>query len=275
MHIIFYSRIVDFMPTDKTYEAFLRLIDEKFINFKKSIEALFLALVGNNVDKKNSACAETLVSAQELMRSVASSDVPQWLGTVINALHQHGKNLQVENHCYHLNKVLATQYVLINNHKWSFTDSAEAGFNFDKLFEQFRDESRIPELFDELIAQLSKIVSMPDIDSKQIDNALKKLIETLKLNRKGTYFSTIATWDFVNDLFKNFLWVELCKIPILGGLLEALRKTFEDTDKAIFDLHNDMQVAVKSQIKTEVELLTYNRRGLPDKSSIKHIETKG
>lgn len=263
------------MPTDKTYEAFLRSLEERFVRFKKDIEALLLALVGLDAVKKAVTCATALHSAQELKGSVSSSDVPPWLNAVIGALDQHGKKLQIEGNCYHLNKALAIQYLLIRDHKWSFADASEKGFSFDKLFEQYRGESRIPELFDELIAQLNKIASMPDIDSKLIDSALKKLIETLKLNRNGTYFATIATWDFVNDLFKNYLWVELCKIPVLGGMLTALRQTLGETDKEIFDLHNNMQASVKNQIKTEVELLTYNRRGLPDLRNIKHVETQG
>lgn len=250
----------------------MRTLDERFNAFKQAIDKLLKALAGSDGPQKVAASSKALEAATDLRRTLSANDQPPWLGPFIEALTNHGAGLPHDGHSYQLMRTVAIQFLPIQSHTWSFAETDSTAFDFDRLYEQFREQSRVPELFDELIAVLQQILSCPDIDSVKVVKALEKLIETLKRNRKGSYFSVVATWDFAVGLFRNWLWEELCRLPAVGGFLKALRKSLDDTNKEMEKLHAEMQQEVRNQITTEVTLLTYNHRGLPDLAKVRLIE---
>ena len=254
---------------NNSVDVFLRTLNERFNAFKADFESLLKALASNDTNEKNAAAQRTLTSADDVQRSLSENDQPGWLHPIILSLKQHSARLDNANHCYELARVVAKLYARIHNHKWSFAKEDVTGFDFDALYEQCREKSRVPALFDQLIEGLEAIVSSNEVDSRRVIQALDRLIQSLKRSRRGSYFATMATWDFVVGVLHNWLWGELCKVPAIGGLLTAVRETLDETDSEMETLHNEMQTQVQNQIATEITLLAYSHRGLPDLEMIR------
>ncbi|KKL16458.1 hypothetical protein LCGC14_2495350, partial [marine sediment metagenome] len=178
------------MTTNYSVDVFLRTLDERFDVFKRNLEALLQALAGNKPDQKLAAATQALTAADDLERSLSSHDQPPWLGPILVSLKSNVKRVNDETRSYQLARALALEYARIQDHKWSFAEEEDTGFDFDGLYESFREQSRVPELFDILIGALEKIAANQDIDSRRVVQALEKLIQSLKRNRRGSYFAT-------------------------------------------------------------------------------------
>jgi len=80
-------------------------------------------------------------------------------------------------------------YPEIENQRWDFADSSgNAAIDFAAIYQEYYRESRVPDLFDELVAQLEEIVNSGEIDSLQAIKALEKLILTIRKIAVGISF---------------------------------------------------------------------------------------
>ncbi len=82
-------------------------------------------------------------------------------------------------------------YPRIESQQWDFADSSlNAAVDFTAVYTEFYRESRVPELFDELVEELNRIVDSGEVDSLQAIKSLERLIATIKKNARGDFFST-------------------------------------------------------------------------------------
>ena len=268
------------MPTKESVDVFMRTLDERFAAFKQCLHMFLHALTAAPQPVGADAARNALQSAEDLSRSLSSHDQPPWLSPILNALRSHVPHVDKDANRRALVDVIMPEYGLILKHTWSFvaaaspSEDASSAVDFDRLYEDCREQSRVTELFDLLIERLEQIVALLDVDSRRVIQALTRIIETLKKNRRASYFSTVASWDFVISVFRKSVWAELCKIPVLGSLLTSLREGFEETDEAMSKLHSEMQQRVNDQITTELAILSYDPRRLPELPAPQRIEAK-
>jgi len=251
---------------DKTVEFFSRILKERHVDVKNTSENLLVELASEKIDQKKVAARRAQDAANSLRSILPSSEAPSWLKEVITNT-QHfidGAWNSGDLAKYHYRLL-----PLILNHDWGVVGSGSSALDFDGVFELYKKESRLPELFDKIIALLEAIKDSGEIDSLNMIEALAKIIATLRHGKDGSYFSLNGAWKFLLSFANNYLWAELEKVPVLGTAFEALRKTVEDADKEMETLHSSIQNELDRRVKEEVKVfrnsgigfLSYSRQG--------------
>jgi len=239
----------------------MRFVTEKHQELIKALDELVKALVSENLNDKKACAQISLQKANDLKSAVSTKDCPNWLPGLIQGLdYFKGGQWKQSNLIDQIIKNIS----IIKGHAWVFENQAKVAFNFDSIFEHYKSESRLPELFDEIIRILEEIEASGEIDSLAMMTALGKVISTIKQNKEGSYFSLNSAWAFLIAFLKNYMWAELSKIPILGTALESLEKTINETNEEMFKVHNQVQKEMAHTVETEI-------KGLKDKTSFKFI----
>jgi hypothetical protein len=254
------------MVANRKLVFFGRLLAERHNDLKVASESLILELAGDGKEQKKIAAQKARNAAVALSSILPDSDVPGWLKDVLACLQYYVDGTWDGGYLIkHHYKLLP----LILNHQWGFDDDEDFALDFDGVFELYRKESRLPELFDEIISILESIKESGEIDSLNMMEALAKIIATLKNGKEGSYFSLNGAWKFLMSFASNYLWAELEKVPLLGTAFEALRKTVEEADKEMELLHTSVQQELDRRVKQEVKVfresgvgfVSYSRQG--------------
>lgn len=242
---------------------FVRKLREKQDIYKSRLSSLVSQLSDNSQEEKEKSVKLALEAANDLKSTLTANDVPDWLQNAISAFVNFLNESKVTGAN---NRLLIKLIPLFNNsinHRWMPQHFQEKiGINFDELYQKCKSESRIDELFDNIIDLIIKIIESDDLDSIKIKNSLEGLLATLKNHQNKSYFNLVGSFDFLVSLFKNAIWEVLESIPALGPLVKALRKTIEDTDSEMLLLHTKMKDEMQSRFNTEVSFLTYGKRKL-------------
>lgn len=239
----------------------MRFVTEKHKQLIESLDNLVNTIAGEKLDAKKIKADDSLVKATDLKGSISAQDCPQWLPALITGL-QHFKGGTWNQQ--HLISHLINNLNLIKNYKWIFETTSETGFDFDSIFQHYKSQSRLPELFAQIIKILEEIRESGQVDSVSMISALEKVIATLKKNKNGSYFSVHSAWSFLLSFLKNYMWGELSKIPVLGTALEALEKTIQEMDEEMVKVQNEVQGEMKKMVETEI-------RGLTNKSEFRFM----
>ena len=238
------------MTLNASVEFHMRFVTQKHNELKGSLKQLVNILVSENLEEKKTQAKKSLDMSNDLRAAISDQDCPSWLNSLIDALKQFIGGRSNQNG---LITHLITNLSQINNHKWAFDAQAEKSFDFDSIFEHYKAQSRIPELFDKIIEILEEIQSSGEVDSVSMMTALGKVIATLKKNKDGSYFSLNSAWAFLISFLKNYMWGELSKIPVLGTAMEALEKTIKETNEEMFKVHSSVQSEMKKTVESEVK----------------------
>ena len=240
------------MTANDSFQLFLRLIKQKHQALRETANALLRALAGEELNAKKNAARSMLQAANDLRAVLSNSDIPPWLSETINQLSAFVDGRWKS---YDLLSNFIPQKSALENHRWVFEENAEVAFDFDSIFEHFKKESRLPELFEEIVRLLEEIQESGEVDSVTMLRALGKVISTIKRCKDGSYFSLNSAWEFLLSFLNNYLWVELSKLPVLGTALEALSKTIRETNDEMFRLHTQVRDEMTRVVEEEVKVL--------------------
>ena len=131
---------------------------------------------------------------------------------------------------------------------WVF-DSAADVIDFDAIYDEFKKNSRLPELLDQIVKILERLRDSGEVDSASMLKAIGRLISTLRTARDGSYFSLRIAWNVFTAFVKNYVWLELGKLPVLGTAVEALKQTIDEVDAEM----ERVQTNISNQIAATVE----------------------
>lgn len=240
--------------SNESVQLVLRLIQERHAALNTSLTSLLKTLAGENLERKKAAANGALRAAQDLRAVLSNNDVPQWLIDLLNYLPLFPQGQGNWGTTEILDFVIERR-PSVQNHQWSFDSSNETAFDFDGIFEHFKKDSRLPELFDQIIKILDDIRASGAVDSVAMLQALGKVIATMKRSKDGSYFSLHGAWEFLLSFLNNYMWGELCKLPVLGTAMEALRKTIEDTNDEMSKLHQQIKDEMARTVEAGVKEL--------------------
>lgn len=240
------------MTTNESLHLFLRLIKEKHQRLIASSNAMMKSLTGEDPANKKAVAKATLQAAKDLQALLSNSDVPAWLNSTV---HFYSSFLVDQIGNYDLLKNFIPIKAELESHSWVFQERSETAFDFDSIFAHYKKESRLPELFGQIVKILEEIESSGEIDSVIMLRALGKVIATIKRSKDGSYFSLNSAWEFLLSFLKNYMWGELAKLPILGTALEALEETIKETNEEMFKLHQQVQDEMNRTVEAEVKVL--------------------
>ncbi len=239
----------------------MRFVKEKHSELVESLNHLVTFLVSENLEQKKSKAEAALSKSNDLQASLSQRDTPEWLPPLINALNHFKTGTWKQSNL--INHLINDQN-RIKKHEWVFNNPSEEAFDFDEIFQHYRSESRLSELFCKIVTILEQIKDSGEVDSVSMMSALTKVIATLKQNKDGSYFSVNSAWSFLISFLKNYMWAELSKIPMLGTAMEALEKTVKETNEEMYKVHCNVQESMKKIVEDEV-------KGLKNKSSFEFV----
>lgn len=249
------------MTSNARVQFHMRFVNEKHKELINSLNDLVDHLVGEKLEVKKLKAEIALTKSNDLKASISNQDTPKWLPPLISGLQNFKSGGWKLTHL--INHLISNQKI-IKEHIWIFDNPSEQAFDFDSIFQHYKSESRLSELFSEIIIILEKIQQSGEVDSVSMMSALSKVIATLKQNKDGSYFSINSAWSFLISFLKNYMWSELSKIPVLGTAMEALEKTLKETDEEMFRVHTSVQQKMQNIIELEV-------KGLGNKSNFSFV----
>ncbi|WP_321371957.1 hypothetical protein [uncultured Desulfuromusa sp.] len=267
------------MTSNASVQFHMRFVSEKHKELITSINRLVNELVDEDLNKKIDFATASLQKSNDLKASISAADCPQWLGKLIEYLGYFiNKQWKAQNLVNALIPILDD----IRHHQWVFENPEEKAFNFDSIFDHYKSESRLSELFDEIVRILEEIKESGEVDSVAMMTSLGKVIATLKQNKDGSYLSLNSAWSFLISFLQNYMWSELSKIPMLGTAMEALEKTINEANNEMFKVHTNVQKEMKETVenelkglekKTNFNFIGYDKSGaiLPSSANIPSI----
>ncbi|WP_219079151.1 hypothetical protein [Vibrio parahaemolyticus] len=143
------------------------------------------SLAGENAQDKKAKAQLVNGATGDLISALAQADQT----SMVNGLNQQ-VNLYVQDrtNSYNVMKFIMENRVQITTHTWEFDEKSDA-FDFDSVFERYRSESKLPELFDEIVKILEDIKDSGEVDSVTMMSSLSKVIATLKKRARMVHIS--------------------------------------------------------------------------------------
>ncbi len=243
---------------------FQRTLDEKTTEAKAAVQECVIAFLATDVGGRQKSATTAHGAVNRIVEMLHPQDRPNWLTALLSSLELAIKNSNDLNGINAMQKIINDLQPALIRHKWKLADLESAeGFDFDAIYSKYKGENKIPELFDDIIAAMTRIVESREIDSVKALNELLRVIATLKNARNGSYFATRNAWFFVATWFKNSGWELLSEIPVLGATVRGLRKTLEDMNVGMQKMHDQMQEDLRNQLLHDFPRLEYHAPDIP------------
>jgi hypothetical protein len=240
-------------------EVFKQLLIAKHKEIKARYNELLKAIIESDFDLKIDKCSSLQTTVRFLFDMITESDRPQWLTQLDTLISNYIPYYKNENHGFNFLNALIDLKSQLFSFNWDTFDSTQV-YDFDKMFEKYRSENRIDELFERITETLQQIVDSNCIDSIKLIDVLNKLINSIKRNQNGSYFAIRGIWDFIVNLITNYLWEQLVQVPGLGPLLSALRTTITDMNTELTTVHESMKQDMSKNLQSDFPFLRYDSK---------------
>jgi hypothetical protein len=111
----------------------------------------------------------------------------------------------------------------------------EAAFDLDSVFDERRDKAGIPDLFDNLVEQLTQIIAQDVIEHRTVAEAIQRLKSVLAKNRRGSLAAILLSVNygqFVLDSFRGVLSANKYTKPFIDTLTSEFAKAKDAVNTA-------------------------------------------
>jgi len=262
------------MPSQASVEFFIRFVQERYGVLLRATNDMLSIFAGEDRGAKKRVAELTLARANDLRSALSDQDVPGWLKQLVSYLGYYLQDSWTSaDFLGHYIQIKPN----IHEHAWNFNEQSSDAFDFDSIFERYKQQSRLGELFDEVVRILEGIRASEAVDSASMIHALGKVIATVRKSKDGSYLAVNSAWQFLRAFLQNYFWGELAKLPVLGSAFEALQKTIEETGKEMQRVHDSTALEMEQTVQAELKafrgtstfsVLSYNELGqIQDSSS--------
>jgi len=253
---------------NESLNIFLRLIHTKHDQLKAEITNLSKAFLEGNKEQKQAQAAKCKEAASDLARTLAVNDQPSWLTEIARWTDWYTTNYRISDAAFTAFQKIMPHISSLNSHQWSFSESSgDEDFDFDQLYERHKKDSKLEELFDSLTNIIAQMISTGAIDSIRTKSSLERLLMLLQQNKNGSYFSVMASWEFLRGFLKNTTWAAVDAIPVLKQLKKGFEDTVSEMDIEIEKVHESIKEEMRNKYDTAVQSLTYkSKTTIEDKS---------
>ena len=262
------------MPDNADLKHYAGVLQDRHRDFLAALDQLMRAMVCAAENEKSDHAKNTQLQIERLRLLLKKEAYPQWVEPLRNRLKEYAHNVRNFDFGALLIVEIGRWYTAIKNQEWDM--GGVPSVDFDAVYDKHYRESKIPELFDKLVELLEKIVESKEVDSRKLVQELEKLIATIRKNRNGSFFATMGTWQFARSFFTNVLWETLSSIPVLNVPFNALRKTVDEIDSGMAEVHQKTSDELKSQVHSSLPMLEYKRpKALPGPASEGSLSAEG
>jgi len=253
---------------NESLNIFLRLIQEKHEQLKSQITALSKVFVQENIDSKKAQAEKCHSAAEDLARALSVKDQPKWLKETLRWTKWYYTNYKSQDATFTAFQNIMPLIPQLNGHQWAFTEnSGDEDFDFDQLYERHKKDGKLDELFDTLVSIIAQMVASGEIDSIRAKTDLERLVALLQQNKDGSYFSVMASWEFLRGFLKNTTWAVVDSTPGLKQLKKGFEDTVDEMDIELEKVHDSIKSEMKSKYDTAVHSLTYKSQAKIEKKS--------
>jgi hypothetical protein len=225
--------------------------------FCRNFVELFHELVISNDEQKEQRIVQTREAAAQIWSLLAEADRPSWLQSIMALL---GHTRQSCSFPQLIDSLMPLREIALGHH-WVVATVPDDAMDFDEVFERHKRDSKLGDLFDEVVTVLIKIAETQEVDSRAMVAVLRRLIATIQRSRNGSFSSMSTCLQFLMGVLENFVLEELRKIPILGSLVIALEKAVTDLQVEVSSVGTKALQELETRAKTVVPEVLYNRVG--------------
>lgn len=246
---------------DDSISMFFNKINETKSFLIKDLSSLPGIFTLENKEAKVNILNVILNHIQNIKKIILEKDMPDW----VNALEEHILKYKQKMDRKNSHYPFIIQCERFNRHisHYSFKKDYEnlEGLDIDYLFEKYKSQSKLNDLFNEVNDLLNKLICSGEINDGLMLSELKRTISTIEKNRNSSYSSIKFIWSLLKNLFFNLIYHSLRNISGLTVLVDA----FADTMKKMEEELNNIEVEVKSDIskyyKSDIPFITYDKKG--------------
>ena len=189
------------MTNNETQAFILRLVRQKHGELRQATASLLKEMAGDNMDRK-----KALASWVQRQARISQCPFRQGRSTVAHYSHRVLANV-----CGWPDVTSLISWIALlpgnhscDNHRWVFEEEDESAFDFDAIYERFKGESRLPELFDQVVRTLEEIHASGGEQRHHASSAWQSHLYHQKC-KDGSYFSLNGAWEFLLSFLKNYL----------------------------------------------------------------------
>ncbi|MFC1745786.1 hypothetical protein ACFL35_17470 [Candidatus Riflebacteria bacterium] len=265
------------MVSDKSRKVYFKFLNEKQKVLLLSIEEIINKIGDNSIQTNireqalGTFSKNTLKHVKELASLVPKEESPQWLITLKTSLLNFVRTLnsdKIKSTSIFIKKLMQV-YSDIENYKWIYEEQANLGIIFEDIFQKYKKESKINELFDKTVELLNKIADDENLDSIKALEKLNLVIALIHKNRDSSHFSIRACIKIVTNLIKNTIMVLLKHIPVYGKIFEVLERTIKDLNNEMDVIEQNTSIEIKEKYQMSGSDFLYG----PDANLIENIQT--
>lgn len=249
---------------DKNTISFENAIKKNHDQLKVHLRAL-LSIISNlkladkeRVDQVKAHCMNVVRHCNTLQDILSAEDRPEWLIQILKNCKLYMNN-EYEPKPF---TVIFDNYPKVINHEWIF-NSAINGVDFDSIYQKYKEESELPQLIDELISLLEKLIKEngDELQTKTL-NDLTKLLKTIIQNKKGSSTAIESSLFLVYEFFKNTFFTLFPAVQITADGINTVKKIGNLIHDALVENKKIQQKVISKTQKNFSNSITYSANGI-------------
>jgi hypothetical protein len=226
------------MASKASIAQFQRALNARYEQFNSALELVVTSIATfPNDNERQNAAGKLQRAAIDLTDYLHEADRPEWLKQILKSVNRYLKSFGPESAA----ELIRTLMEYKTSIKQIIPSDIDADFlNFDNIFRKYRDECRLPELFDNLIAAINQIIESGEVDSVDVLNALQRCVDILRANRDGSFLA-VTQGVSVARVVKQLVYVYLEKIPVIKDVREAYSRAVAELENGVAKLNSDIR----------------------------------
>lgn len=219
------------MSTHSSAELHNRFLTERSDVIRQRFDTLLHNLVSSDAQAKVSAASALIENLRVLKSGLSRQDTPAWVTRLEHELQRYVSD--PGGHGPRLINALIEEARALRAQRWDLEPDDEEGLGVDfaDLFNRCVEESRLSELYEELVRQLEAVIASGEIDSLKVIRNLERLIATIRCNMRGSYVSVRGLHVLVSTVVRNLVIEAVHEVPVLRTLAKAIEKTIDEIDE--------------------------------------------
>jgi len=244
----------------ESYNLFVRAVEEKHRECISSFNELMKEFSSFNQKGVEKANEDLHKKVQDLKLILAKADYPNWLERIGSGTKYYINNSTINNSSHELLNILTSQKTDLNSHKWNFYSAdSDYVYSFEGIYNKYRAENELGELFDKLTNELESIIKSGEIDSMMALKSLEELMQLLKDNKNGSYFSVLASSEFASKFTGNLVWKGLAEVPGVKQFKEAFEETCQEMNIEVGKLKDHVSKEINKRFDLKVNRKRLNK----------------
>lgn len=176
---------------------------------------------------------------------------PSWLQILRHRVAQLNSKPDQKQARSNVVRYIFSQKTIIDQFDWKVSET-EFALEIDQILEAEFAERNIESKFDDLIKQISEIVTMGKIDDQKVHDDLTTVLSMVRAAKVGNFGEKLITWQFVRRFISHFSFECAKSVPGIKQSLIALEKTSRDLDVDIYEAGECAVKKIHSRISTNL-----------------------